>query len=239
MGLVSVIIPTYNRFRYLQNTLRSIQKQTYKNLEIIVINDCSTDENYYQYDWTGIKIIHLIKNSRLICGYPCPGYVRNKGLELAKGDYIAFCDDDDIWFPKKIQQQLDAIERHNVKMSCSDGYIGEGVYDPTRVYKVTIRNFYLSKMIRKIKEKGIHSLKEDFPLIITKDFLNFHNCCSTSSIIIAKEIIDLTGEFKHLKQSEDYDYWLRALEHTCCIFIPDICFYIDIKHGDGKYYLSF
>ena len=101
--LVSVIIPTFNRFSYLLNTIESVKNQTYKNLEIIVVNDKSTETEYYNYDWdsNNIKIIHLDSNTKQIFGYACAGYVRNKGIEKSSGKYIAFCDDDDIWFPKK------------------------------------------------------------------------------------------------------------------------------------------
>ena len=105
---VSVIIPTFNRFKYLLNTLNSVKNQTHNNLEIIVINDKSTQKEYYSYDWkaNNINIIHLEKNSKDIFGYGCVGYVRNKGIEKSTGKYIAFCDDDDIWFPNKIELQI-------------------------------------------------------------------------------------------------------------------------------------
>jgi len=101
MDKVSVIIPTYNRFHYLLNTIKSVQKQTHKNIEIIIVNDCSTQKEYYTYNWDDINIIHLPENSKKTFGFACAGYVRNKGIEEATGKYIAFCDDDDIWFPKK------------------------------------------------------------------------------------------------------------------------------------------
>ena len=65
MYKVSVVIATYNRFRYLLNTIKSVKKQTYSNIEIIVVNDKSTQKEYYDYDWesTNIKIIHLEKNN--------------------------------------------------------------------------------------------------------------------------------------------------------------------------------
>ena len=65
MEKVSVIIPSFNRFKYLLNTIESVKKQTYTNLEIIVINDTSTQKEYYDYDWNAndITIIHLDKNS--------------------------------------------------------------------------------------------------------------------------------------------------------------------------------
>ena len=70
MEKVSVIIPSFNRFKYLVNTIESVKKQTYTNLEIIVINDTSTQKEYYDYDWTAndITIIHLDKSSKNIFG---------------------------------------------------------------------------------------------------------------------------------------------------------------------------
>ena len=69
MEKVSVIIPTFNRFKYLLNTIESVKKQTYNNLEIIVVNDKSTQKEYYNYDWDAINIIiiHLEQNSKHNC----------------------------------------------------------------------------------------------------------------------------------------------------------------------------
>ena len=80
---VSVIIPTYNRFDYLLNTIKSVKEQTHQNLEIIVVNDRSIEKEYYDYDWSGnnIKIIHLDKNSKDTFGFACPGgYQRIFGI---------------------------------------------------------------------------------------------------------------------------------------------------------------
>lgn len=92
MDKVSVIIPTYNRFSFLLNTIKSIKEQTYKNIEIIVINDCSIQKEYNEYDWkvNNIIIIHLKENSKKKFGFACAGFVRNKGIEIATGKYIAF-----------------------------------------------------------------------------------------------------------------------------------------------------
>lgn len=66
MDKVTVIIPTYNRFKYLMNTIQSVKDQTHTNIEIIVVNDCSTETEYYEYDWekNGIRIIQLPENSK-------------------------------------------------------------------------------------------------------------------------------------------------------------------------------
>ena len=130
MDKVSVIIPTFNRFNYLMNTIESVKKQTYNNIEIIVVNDKSTQKEYYNYDWAAnnVIIIHLDKQSKQLYGYPCVGHVRNKGIEKSTGKYIAFCDDDDLWFPKKIELQINAMKQLGCKMSCTDGLIGNGIY---------------------------------------------------------------------------------------------------------------
>ena len=138
MEKVSVIIPTFNRFKYLLNTIRSVKEQTYKNLEIIVVNDCSTQKEYYEYNWeeNGIIMIHLEENSKQKFGFACAGYVRNQGIKISSGEYIAFCDDDDIWFPKKLELQLNAMKETGCKMSSTDGLIGSGIFDSNKKYEI-------------------------------------------------------------------------------------------------------
>ena len=79
MDKVSVIIPTYNRFKYLLNAIKSVKQQTYPNIEIIVVNDCSTQEDYYTFDFKKefeeFYIIHLPKNSRKTFGNVCGGEI--------------------------------------------------------------------------------------------------------------------------------------------------------------------
>ena len=137
MDLVSVIIPSFNRFKFLLNTIESIKKQTYHNIEIIVVNDCSNEKEYYQYNWkqNGVNIFHMEQNSKTLLGFACAAHVRNKGIENSSGKYIAFCDDDDIWFPSKIELQLNAMKKTDCKMSSTDGLIGEGEYDNNKSYK--------------------------------------------------------------------------------------------------------
>ena len=95
-NLVSVIIPTYNRFKFLLNALRSVKAQTYKNIEIIIINDGSTQQEYYNFNFENefgknIKIIHLDENSRKKYNYKSPGaHTRNIGIKNSNGYYLAF-----------------------------------------------------------------------------------------------------------------------------------------------------
>jgi glycosyltransferase involved in cell wall biosynthesis len=237
MDKVSVVIPTYNRFNYLLKTIKSIKTQTYSNIEIIVVNDSSPQKKYYEYDWkkNNITILHLKKNTKTVFGYACAGFVRNKGIEISTGKYIAFCDDDDIWFPNKIENQLKAMTETGCKMSSTDGLHGIGIYDPSKKYsKYNAEYFY--NILQNIYRSS-NLLENGFPEIWTLEFLKIHNCVICSSVVIEKDILDKINNFKNMKPpGEDYDCWLRALEHTDSVYVKDICFYYDGGHGDGQNY---
>jgi teichuronic acid biosynthesis glycosyltransferase TuaG len=233
MNKVSVIVPTYNRFKYLINTIKSIKEQTYKNLEIIVINDGSSQKEYYEYDWKKdeIIILHLKENTKKLFGYGCVGYVRNKGIELATGKYIAFCDDDDIWFPQKIELQIKALNESNCKMCCTEGIIGEGMFDKSKNYKKFNSEFYYNDIQNIYKLNGY--IFNDFPKLFYFKFIKIHNCIICSSVLIEKELLNKINRMPHKRRSQDYYCWLKALRHTNCVYVNEVCFYYDINHGDG------
>jgi glycosyltransferase involved in cell wall biosynthesis len=238
MEKVSVIIPTYNRFNFLLNTLDSVKKQTYTNLEIIVINDASTQNEYYTYDWeaNGIIIIHLEENSKKKFGFACPGgYQRNFGIDIATGKYIAFCDDDDIWFPDKLELQINAMKSTGCKMSSTNGLLGNGPYDANKLYD-NYSQKHFTFIQNKYKAKGSNLLDNAYPNIWNRDFLSIHNSMVCSSVVLDREIIDLTGRFIIDRTAEDYEYWLRALKYTDSVYVDDICFYYDNGHGFGQQY---
>ncbi len=239
MEKVTAIIPTFNRFKYLMNTIKSIKEQTYPNIEIIVVNDCSSEKEYYEYNWeeNGIIIIHLEENTRQKFGFACAGYVRNKGIEKSTGKYVAFCDDDDIWFPRKIELQINAMKETGCKMSSTDGLFGFGVYNANQKYIIynaencynTLQNIYRSK--------GFNVLDNGFPRIWNLDFLKIHNCVICSSVIVEKEILNKVDNFTIMEPpGEDYNCWLKVLEYTNSVYVQDICFYYDGGHGYGQNY---
>lgn len=112
-ALVSVIIPTYKRKETLKIALESIMKQTYKNLEIIVVDDNGTDSVYRKSveiimeEYKGNSQIKYIKNEKNMGG----AAARNVGIEAAKGEYLAFLDDDDTYYPEKIEKQVAMFEK--------------------------------------------------------------------------------------------------------------------------------
>jgi glycosyltransferase involved in cell wall biosynthesis len=234
---VSVIIPSYNRFKYLLNAIESVKNQTHKNLEIIVINDKSTQEEYYKHDFgKDIILIHLDKNSKQVLGHGCAAYVRNEGMKRATGKYIAFLDDDDIWFPNKIELQLKAMEKTKCRMACTDGLIGNGIYDKNKTYKKYNGEHYYDILKSIYRRKHSKLLDNGFPEVWNLDFIKIHNCIICSSVIVERELLEKVNYMKLIRTAEDYDCWLKLLNLTNCVYIQDICFYYDNGHGDGINY---
>lgn len=115
--LVSIITPMYNSEKYIGKTIESVLNQTYKNWEMLIINDCSTDngadivKKYQKLD----KRIKLFNNS-INKGV---SYSRNYGIEIATGKYIAFLDSDDLWKNNKLQKQISFMEENDIILSYS------------------------------------------------------------------------------------------------------------------------
>lgn len=106
MVLVSVIIPTYNRGKLILRAINSVLNQTYKNIEIIVVDDCSSDDTktiVQSINDKRVRYLCLDKNSGACVA-------RNKGIECAQGDYIAFQDSDDEWLPSKLEKQIEIMK---------------------------------------------------------------------------------------------------------------------------------
>ena len=236
MDKVSVIVPTYNRFHYLLNTIRSIKEQTYKNIEIIIVNDCSTQKEYYEYDWKDVKIIHLDINSKQLLGYNSPGYVRNRGCPVANSKYVAFCDDDDIWFPTKIEKQLIEMKNTNCKLSCTEALIGNGIYNSTTNYSRYLSQYSKNWICHLYNKIGI-DLQSGLPNIWDLKFMQTNNCVICSSVVIEKDTLTKINCFQDTKPpGEDYACWLRALHHTNCVYLNEPLVYYDAGHGDGQNY---
>lgn len=97
-GIVSIIIPVYNGERYLAEAIGSVQAQSYRPLEIIIVDDGSTDESARIAQQFPVRYCHQPQRG--------PGAARNRGIEQAHGEFLAFLDSDDVWLPDKITQQL-------------------------------------------------------------------------------------------------------------------------------------
>ncbi len=117
--LVSIIIPTYNRGALLLEAIDSILAQTYKNYEIIVVDDGSTENIEGMLEkYSGIIRYVRIPHS----GHPSVG--RNTGISIARGEFIAFLDSDDRWASEKLEEQVDIMDKNsNVGLVCSNAYV--------------------------------------------------------------------------------------------------------------------
>lgn len=166
--MVSVIIPVYNSSKYLRECIDSVLKQTYKNLEIIIIDDRSTDDSVdiiNSYKDKRIKFIKLKKNSGVsIC--------RNKGIDLATGEYITFIDSDDYWDIDKIKKQVKFIEKNDYTFIYSNyAFLKNGKKHITHVpksitYKEALKNttIFTSTVMFNMK----HLKKKDIYMPIIK-----------------------------------------------------------------------
>lgn len=105
--MISVIIPTFNREKTIERSVRSVLGQTYKNIEVIVVDDCSIDNTE--------NVVNSIDDSRLIYfkldRNKGANYARNKGVKLSSGDYVAFQDSDDYWLPEKLEKQMNFLNK--------------------------------------------------------------------------------------------------------------------------------
>ncbi len=115
-GLVSVIMPTYNCGKFISETIKSIQAQTYDNWELIIVDDCSTDNteekvNALKKD-KRIRYIKLKENSGA-------AVARTKSMQEANGEYMAFLDSDDIWLPEKLDKQIKFMKDNKYSFTCT------------------------------------------------------------------------------------------------------------------------
>src|SRR5262245_55236073 len=129
--LVSVIIPTYNSARFLPDAIGSVLAQTFCDFEVIVIDDGSTDdtETVVARYGAAVRCIHQPNSGVAVA--------RNRGIEEARGRYVAFLDADDTWFPHKLERQVSALDNHAQHRAC---YTAFTVVDSSLALLGTVRS---------------------------------------------------------------------------------------------------
>lgn len=113
LGLVSIIMPAYNTASYIKETIQSVLDQTYTNWELIIVDDCSSDNTDEVLATIKDERIRYYKNEK----NSGAAVSRNKALREAKGQWIAFLDSDDLWMPSKLKKQIDFMENNNFAFS--------------------------------------------------------------------------------------------------------------------------
>lgn len=181
MVKVSVIIPTYNRARYICRAINSVINQTFKDLEIIVIDDGSTDETKGILVPFNGKIKYIYQSNQGISG------ARNRGIEEARGEYIAFLDSDDWWAPEKLAEQVKVLDAN------------------PRVGIVYSRMPIINEKGEKIGMKPAGASGRNF-----KELLEIWGDLPTSTVMTRRECFEKVGVFDPaLPPMEDIDMWLR------------------------------
>lgn len=193
---ISVIIPAYNSENAIGNTIKSVQNQTFTDLELIVINDGSQDST--------LEVITQIKDSRIkVFSYANAGgnVSRNRGLHRAVGEFVSFLDADDLWTPDKLQSQLQALQENvtaKVAYSWTD-YIdtnGELILSGKRIN--VNGNVYENLLLNNFLENG------------------------SNPLICRKSLISLGGFDESLNAAQDWDMWLRLASKFNFICVPSV-----------------
>ena len=164
--LVSIITPVYNSEEYLEETILSVINQTYKNWELLLIDDYSTDNSYkiiekYLTD-ERIKYLRNERNSG-------PAITRNVGLEKSKGEYIAFLDSDDIWAKNKLELQIDYMKKNSIRICHGDYiFIDKNGKEIKIVFMICLKKYQVE--IYKVITKKLYRLmqKSNYVEMLTK-----------------------------------------------------------------------
>lgn len=160
-GLVSVIMPAYNTGQYISASIRSVISQSYNNWELIIVDDCSTDDTCEKISGFQDQRIKYYRNST----HSGAALSRNYALRKAKGKWVAFLDSDDLWVPEKLERQLNFMIENNYAFTFTD-------------YRVCWHGKW---------ESYIHT----GPLIITKKILYEYGYFFTSTVIYDRRKIGL------------------------------------------------
>ena len=197
MAKVSIVIPTYNCLDYLPKAIGSVLQQTHQDIELIIIDDNSNDGTSTYL--ASIQDHRIVKLSTLGVGAP---QARNLGIEKATGEFIAFLDADDFWFPEKIERQLEFHQRYpDMAMSFTN-------YEHlTEDYEVIVDCFSYWSQFQNRDEQFINI---DNPL----EFIIENNVIGTSTVMVKADVFSQTDSFNaDIKYGEDWELWLRMSEN--------------------------
>ena len=190
--LVSVIIPTYNRWPMLGQAIESVLKQSYQGFELIVVDDGSDDQTAVELMRYGSEIRLISQARRGVAA------ARNFGVRSSRGAYLAFLDSDDLWKPKKLEIQVAFMAAHEIQIcQTEEVWIRRGVrVNPKKRHRKPSGDIFRSSL--------------DLCLV------------SPSAVMMTRELFERVGGFDEaLTVCEDYDLWLRVALDTPVHLIPE------------------
>jgi glycosyltransferase involved in cell wall biosynthesis len=211
--LVSVIIPAYNCAPFIHDTLKSVYHQTYENWEIILIDDGSTDDTADALAPHMEKIRYHFQENRGTAA------ARNSGLREARGELIAFLDNDDLWLPRKLEMQVRAL---NAWPQCGLVFTDGMRFDESGARA--------DSLLSKDLDKWIHDHITSDPNVavgwLSREFFFRNHISTASSVMVPKEVVQSVGGFdERIAIADDYDLWLRiaqrypVLLHRSCLYM--------------------
>lgn len=190
--LVSIIMPSYNTGQYIAESIRSVLAQTYTNWELLIVDDCSTDD-------TDEVVLPFLEDKRIKYfrnGVNCGAAVsRNSALRKAKGRWIAFLDSDDLWLPQKLEKQITFMEQNG--------------------YHFSYTNY------SEIDETGLPNGRTvTGPRKITKT--GFYNYCWVGCLTVMydAQIVGLI-QIADIKKNNDYAMWLKVSQRVYCYLLDE------------------
>ncbi len=212
--MISVVIPLYNKEKYISQTLESVFNQTYQQFEVIVVNDGSTDKSLEiasRYTDSCLRIIST--ENRGVSA------ARNTGIELANNKWIAFLDADDWWDVAYLTEMLETISEHPEQRLFASGR--------SRVFTSEIERYHHQLL----PEEGKVSILNYLEVIA-----HYLPPINSSNSIIKKEVFDEKGYFRiHQKRHEDHDLWLRLCKDEKIVLLnKNLSFYRKLEEATGS-----
>lgn len=247
MPKVSVIIPVYNREKLLPRAILSVLKQTFQDLELIIVDDCSTDKTRgvikdFEEKDKRVKSVFLKENSG------GPAYPKNAGFPLAKGEYIAYLDSDDEWLPEKLEMQFKLIKLVNFGDSKNLGLVSCNSYvvnedggsrsgSDSSSFKIAKPFWGKYEQVVNIGEDGMRlsPFKQIQYQSLRDVFVNPYLYSSNNSgMLFLTEIINIIGPRDELTESfEDTDIVFRIAEAGLKFYFVDKPLFRVYKHEDN------
>lgn len=191
---VSVVVPAYNAARYLAQTIDSVLAQEGVKLELLVVDDCSTDDTAALVQAAAARDTR-VRYLRMPSNSGGPASPRNKGVQAASGHWVALCDADDLWHPLKLRVQIDLAQREGADLVCcaiEDFADGDLPSLPGRALPPRLSSHQLPYWQMLLKDR-----------------------IATSSVLCRRDALMQDGGFdtaRELIAVEDYDLWLRLME---------------------------
>lgn len=189
---VSIIIPTYNRANLISEAIDSVLAQTYRNFEIIVVDDGSTDNTKEVLSKYNGQIKYIYQDNK------GGAEARNNGIKNAQGEYIAFLDSDDLWLPNKLEKQVKYLfDNINISLIYSDAYLSNS---------------------ENVDSKTLFDIVHPFLSNDKKEVLRYlflHKPIYPSTVVTKRSCFDKVGLFNSSLRNlgEDYDMWLRIAKY--------------------------